>query len=530
MCVKKTFLILLTITIIFFSCRDKPSTVSIPIIPRDTSITRFNAYTNLALDSNYIQKFIDSEVKNEETAIKIKNFYNSRNNQYAWFNEEGLTEQAEAFWRLHQSTFNLSGDSTIYNRQLNEYMASLLNEDSTVVMPDIKRNIELNLTFHFYKFARITFSNKVNPEELQWHIPKRKLETTAMLDSFLNQSQKDWRPMNASFYRFRDKVFQYSEISKIGGWQKIEMKQKQLKAGNKDSIIIRLKERLALTGDYNGEDSSALFSHELEKAVKRIQKSYGHRQTGVLDESLIKELNVPIEERIRQMLINIERMRWMPEENKRYIVANIPDYRLYLVEADTVILDIDIVVGKSANKTVIFTDKLKYIVFSPYWNVPRSIIRNEIVPAMNRNSNYLSRNNMEITGMSNGLPVVRQRPGRNNALGKVKFIFPNTYNIYFHDTPSKSLFEKEKRSFSHGCIRLAKPFELAKYLLRDKPEWTDDRIRKAMNRNSEQWVTLTESVPVFIVYFTSWVDKKGLLHFRDDIYQHDSRMASHLFK
>lgn len=522
-------LLLLLIAVISHSCQEKKTVASIPVIPRDTTITPLNAFTNLMLDSNYIQKFITSEVKNEEISIKIKNFYNSRNNQYAWFNEEGLTEQAKAFWGLHQKTFILLKDSLLYNRQLTENMQVLMNEDSSIAASGIT-DVELNLTFHFFRYTGIAFNNKVNPEELQWHIPKRKVETTALLDSFLYRTRKDWQPMNSSFYRFRNKIFEYSQISRAGGWPIIEMKQKEIKRGNKDSVIIKLKKRLALTGDYNKPDTSILFTEEFENAVKRIQKSYGQQQTGIINTELIKELNIPIEDRIKQMLINIERMIWMPEQSSRYIIANIPDYRLYVIEQDSVVLDMAIVVGKAGNKTVIFSDELKYIVFSPYWNVPGSIVRNEIVPAMNRNSSYLKRNNMEVTGTSNGLPVVRQKPGRNNALGKVKFIFPNTYNIYFHDTPAKSLFEREKRSFSHGCIRLSKPFELVKYLLKDEADWTDKQIHEAMNRNSEKWLTLKEPLPVFIVYFTSWVDKEGLLHFRDDIYEHDSRMTDHLFK
>src|SRR5690606_26657582 len=130
----------------------------------------------------------------------------------------------------------------------------------------------------------------------------------------------------------------------------------------------------------------------------------------------------------------------------------------------------------------------------PYWNVPYSISKNEIMPAMKRNSNYLTRNKMEITGYSNGVPIVRQKPGPHNSLGLVKFIFPNSYNIYFHDTPSKSLFERDQRAFSHGCIRLHQPFELAKYLLKDQPEWTDEKIKEAMNGDKEKWVTLPKSI------------------------------------
>jgi murein L,D-transpeptidase YcbB/YkuD len=149
---------------------------------------------------------------------------------------------------------------------------------------------------------------------------------------------------------------------------------------------------------------------------------------------------------------------------------------------------------------------------------------------MKQSSSYLRRNNMELTGWNNGLPIVRQKPGSSNALGKVKFIFPNRYNIYFHDTPAKSLFEKRQRTFSHGCIRLEKPLELAQHLLRNDPKWTNLKIKVAMNAGSEKWVKLKENVPVFIIYLTAWVDKDGMLNFRDDVYGRDDRIEKHLFR
>jgi murein L,D-transpeptidase YcbB/YkuD len=208
------------------------------------------------------------------------------------------------------------------------------------------------------------------------------------------------------------------------------------------------------------------------------------------------------------------------------ILVNIPEYRLYVYEDNREVLAMDIVVGKTSNPTIAFNDAIEQIVFSPYWNLPPNIIRNEILPAMKKNPNYLRNHNMEITGNEDGLPVIRQRPGPDNALGGVKFMFPNKYNIYFHDTPSKSLFRSNRRAFSHGCIRLSQPFELAKYLLKDKQEWTDEAIRKAMNGRSEKWVKLEQKVPVSITYYTSWVDPFGNIQFRDDIYGHDKELAN----
>lgn len=183
----------------------------------------------------------------------------------------------------------------------------------------------------------------------------------------------------------------------------------------------------------------------------------------------------------------------------------------------------DIVVGKISHQTEIFSDTLENIVFSPYWNIPASIVKNEILPQLNKNSSYLKNNNMEITGNLNGLPIIRQKPGPDNSLGAVKFLFPNQHNIYFHDTPAKSLFERKSRAFSHGCIRLSQPFELAKYLLKDQPEWTDSEITKAMRSGKEKWVRLVKQVPVSIIYYTAWVDREGLINFRDDIYGRDEQ-------
>ena len=238
-----------------------------------------------------------------------------------------------------------------------------------------------------------------------------------------------------------------------------------------------------------------------------------------------------VDDRIKKLLINLERMRWVPKQPERdLIIVNIPEFRLHVFENAGKLFSIKIVVGKAANNTVIFTGQLKHVVFSPYWNVPPSIVRNEILPALNRNRNYLSKMNMEQTGSSGGLPVIRQKPGSANALGKVKFIFPNSYNIYFHDTPSKSLFNQEARAFSHGCIRLAEPVKLATYLLRNQPEWTTQKMNVAMSSSIEKWVPLKQSLPVFITYFTAWVDSEGLLNFRKDIYGHDERLAKQLFE
>jgi len=173
---------------------------------------------------------------------------------------------------------------------------------------------------------------------------------------------------------------------------------------------------------------------------------------------------------------------------------------------------------------VIFTGNIKYVVLSPYWNIPPSILKNEILPAERRNPGYIARHNMEWKGSQ-----LRQRPGPDNPLGQAKFLFPNSYNIYLHDSPAKKLFGEEKRTFSHGCIRIADAEKMANWILRNRPEWTSEKIKIGMNSYKEKYITVTGQLPVFIGYFTAYVDAAGQLNFRDDIYGHDKKLAKYLF-
>jgi murein L,D-transpeptidase YcbB/YkuD len=188
-----------------------------------------------------------------------------------------------------------------------------------------------------------------------------------------------------------------------------------------------------------------------------------------------------------------------------------------------------VVVGKDGHNTTLFSDLMTTIVFSPYWNVPPSIVKKEIIPGMDSDQNYLDEHNMEITGEENGLPVVRQKPGLDNSLGKVKFLFPNSFNIYLHDTPAKELFNKDIRAYSHGCIRLADAEKMANYLLKNNNKWTPEKINEAMNSGEEKYVKLNDPVPVFITYYTAWVAENGQLNFRNDIYGHDKEVAQKMF-
>ncbi len=341
-------------------------------------------------------------------------------------------------------------------------------------------------------------------------------------------SSLDGDPIARQYSLLEKAVEDYQKLKEKDDWAEIKLPagQNSLKVHSRSAVLEEIKKRLSLLGDFRAISNNEVFTPKLEDAVMRFQRRHGLEETGVINSAVIRALNVPLDTRIKQLQVNMDRLmaETMKAGGKR-IVANIPEYKLHVFENKREVLSMDIVVGKTTNQTVVFDDMMEQIVFSPYWNVPESIVRNEILPAMRKNSRYLRNNNMEITGTKDGLPEVRQKPGPQNSLGKVKFLFPNKYNIYFHDTPAKTLFQKKSRAFSHGCIRLSNPFELARYLLKDDPDWTEEAILKAMNAGSERWVTLKEQVPVSIIYYTAWVDRSGDVNFRDDIYGRDKEIA-----
>jgi len=273
------------------------------------------------------------------------------------------------------------------------------------------------------------------------------------------------------------------------------------------------------------QDTACIFDSTLFFAVQNFQRRLGYTQDGIIGQSIIAEINYPLAKRIESIIVNMERCRWVPVAlRKNYLVINIPEYKLHVYENDRLAWSMSVVVGQPAHKTVIFNGDIKYIVFSPYWNVPASILKNEILPGIRRNKNYLAAHNMEWSGGN-----VRQKPGPNNSLGLVKFLFPNDYNIYLHDTPAKSLFEESSRAFSHGCIRLSEAQKMAEYLLRSDTAWNREKIVAAMNAGKERYVTLKKNPePVFIAYFTAWVSADGKLNFRKDVYNRDARLAEML--
>lgn len=483
----------------------------------------FSNQEKVKFDSAKLTEFMAKYPQLISFKKELDSFYFKRQYAYAWFDDKGLIEQAA---NLYNHIQNITGEGLKNKLPYQTEFALMMGTDyadSTNV------NTEIMLTAQYFAYAKNVWTG-LSEKEIQsnnWYIPRKKISYTVLLDSLLDgKDLLNSPPIYRQYSLLKDQLKKYEEMKKAGGFNVIDDVKKSLKKGDSSVIITAIKKWLYISGDLAISDTSSVFNDNLKTAVKKIQRRFGLTIDGVIGKELVKELNVPIETRTQQIMVNMERSRWVPVSVATdYLVVNIPEFKLHAYENDSLLWSMDAVVGKPVHNTVIFSGKIKYVVFSPYWNVPPSILKNEILPAIRRNRNYLATHHME---WSNGL--VRQRSGPDNALGLVKFLFPNSYNIYLHDTPSKSLFSQSSRAFSHGCIRLSDAEKLANYLLKNDTAWTAEKIYTAMHLGKEEFVTLKKQEAVFIVYFTAWVDSEGQLNFRKDLYNRDNRLAAMLFE
>jgi murein L,D-transpeptidase YcbB/YkuD len=347
----------------------------------------------------------------------------------------------------------------------------------------------------------------------------------------------------------------YIELARQDDGEQLPAIKKTIAPGDVYPGVPRLTKLLRLVGDLpanaNVPADATTYNGALVDAVKNFQRRLGQDPNGRIDAQTLAELNVPLSRRVRQMQLTLERWRWLPVlYQKSPIVANIPEFRLRAYDKDFNIgVTMNVVVGKAmGHDTPVFSDTMEYLIFRPYWEVPYSIIRAEMIPHIVRDPDYLAKKGFEVVDSKQnvvsggtvtsevldqlraGKLFIRQKPGPKNALGLVKFIFPNSYNVYMHDTPSTEFFAKSRRDFSHGCIRLEKPADLAAWVLRDNPGWTPERIHAAMNGSTTQQVNLAHPIPVLIVYATVVVLEDNLVHFYDDIYGHDAALEAVLAK
>jgi L,D-transpeptidase YcbB len=495
---------------------------------REQAIYSKENYSELNIDSTQLQAFLKGNQASDSIQNQVIQFYSWRGFQNAWLNTNGLSLAATNFHEQLQSDSQIFDDKSLENKTLDSlFRMASADEKQFVKLPKNVETLEMLLTITFFKYAEKVYGGATtSTRNLDWFIPRRKKNYLTLLDSLVSKNTNNMvqEPVNECYTRLKEKLILYRNIQSSGGFGPIIIDKKTLKLGDSASYVPTIKKHLFQTGDLASQDISPIFTTDLEVAIHNFQHRMGLDETGKIDPPTLKELNETVDFRIKQIMVNLERLRWVPVNmEKNYLLVNIPEFRLHVFENNEQIWQTNVVVGKAARRTSIFRGNLNTVVLNPYWGIPPRIAREEIAPKVKRNPNYLSNNNMEVVDGN-----YRQKPGVNNALGKMKFLFPNNYSIYLHDTPSKSLFEENARAFSHGCIRVSDPKRLAFHLLKNS-EWTQNKINAILESNTNTNLTVKPSVPVYIAYFTAWVDNKGQMNFRKDIYDLDNKLSSEVF-
>ena len=383
---------------------------------------------------------------------------------------------------------------------------------------------DLLLTDAFLLFGSHLLSGKVDAENIvpTWCLTPRTHDLAAALDTALDAGDVTTvlgglSPDHPAYHRLRMALADYRALAARGGWMPVG-KGPAMRRGDSGPRVDHLVQRLFATRDI--DTIAPAFDDVVEAAVRRFQHRHSLEEDGVAGVRTIAALDVPVEERIRQLELNLERWRWLPETlGSRYALIDIPSFSLQVIENGRTVLEMRIVVGKDYQRTPVFSSEIGEVVFSPYWNVPASIAAKEIWPRVSRDRGYLAREHMEV--LSSGR--IRQTPGPWNALGRLKFLFPNPHGVYLHDTPAKSLFARAVRAFSHGCMRIEQPVELAEYLLRDTGLTREEIIARSES-GIEKTVKVLHPLPLHVLYWTALVDESGVVHFTPDIYSRDAAL------
>jgi murein L,D-transpeptidase YcbB/YkuD len=506
------------------SCKPQKRVSNVDHLPTDLKGS-MNYRSNFPFDSTAIAPFFKSYpelagYENNVLSIYRKNKYN-----HIWFDRNGVIEFANSVYSKVQD-LDAEGVSSKFPYQ--DKLEGIFKDEIENTLNETNTEIMLSCMFLFYAQKVYKGVDDKTSTALEWLLPRKQISYSELLDSVMLNPKllnRDERVLFRQYYKLRDVLQKYREIEKRGGWNPIVLdpKFKSFRPGDTAKAILQIRERLFVTGELKQNNQSGMYDSELREAVKKYQLLNGSKPDSRISKDLVAKMNVPVGDRIKKIIVNMERFRWISPEvihSDELIFVNIPSFNLMFFRNGKSEFESPVVVGKTMSKTVIFSGKMSYIVFSPYWNLPQSIIKKEVKPGLAKNPNYLEQHNME---WNNG--QVRQKPGKKNSLGLVKFMFPNSNDIYLHDTPSKNLFERESRVFSHGCIRVGKPRDLALEILKDDPNWTPAKVDAAMNSGKETSYSLKNKIPVYIGYFTALVNEQGEINFYQDVYDRDDRLA-----
>jgi len=492
----------------------------------------------------------------------LQSFYEPANYQLAWTSNHQPTPQALAVIQ-GLKTSDLKGltpddyDASRWDQRLAQLPSS---------SPEQQARFDAALSVCAMRYISDLHIGKINPQHFKFNlnVGPKKLELAEFVRTRIVNADASSIPATIDsveppfpgYARTKQALQHYLALAKQDDGEQLPLPGKAVAPGENYAGVPRLTRLLRLVGDLPAAASvsagSNVYEGPLVDAVKRYQSRHGMESDGKLGAQTVKQLNIPLAERAKQLELTLERWRWVPYAfTSPPVVVNIPEFRLraYNNEGQPP-LTMNVIVGRSfRTQTPVFERDMKYIVFRPYWNVPMSIQRGEIVPAVTKNRNYIAQKNYEVTTPSGqvvtsgpisdevleqlktGKLFVRQKPGPTNALGLVKLMFPNEYNVYLHSTPSPQLFSQTRRDFSHGCIRVEKPAELAAWALRNNEGWDLARVQAAMQGSKDNvQVNLAQPIPVLILYGTAVVEDDGTVMFFDDIYGHDATLEKALAK
>ncbi len=484
-----------------------------------------------------------------------------------WFTNRGVKASALAdLFKTIESDALLSKKGNIYKQT--KYLKSKFKKDNNrPIDKELLLDIQLTslaksyLNFHIYGSIKWqNFQNKLrrmrrNKLAGDWVTvtPKYDIEKL-LLTQPMSKIVATTTPTSFGYGKMVKELKRLKRIKRQGGWRKIR-NSSQLRFGKSGNEVKRLIRRLSSSGDYTCavNRGSNKFGSCLKKAIKRFQRRHGLYPSGQINSYTLQKMNISVDWKIKKVLLNLDRIKRLPvqDKNERHIMVNIPDFRLYYKEKGREKLSMRVIVGDKEHHTPIFSNKISFIVLNPYWIIPDSIVKKSMIPNILKNPNYIADSGYEVrrtynthtrpikTSKINWARVLRngqtkrykfmQPPGKRNALGKIKFKFPNRFSVYLHDTPNKKLFKKGKRSFSHGCIRVSDPQALLATFAPHERSVNYSRAKRILRGKKETQLNLAHHVPVHIVYLTAWINSDGLLHYRNDVYNYDKKQLRSIY-
>jgi murein L,D-transpeptidase YcbB/YkuD len=493
-------------------------------------------------------------------------FYGGRSGKPAWFHRG---TPVPAAWQLYDAVrkCDLEGlEASDYHIRPLDSLLRRFNRKAYWHRrwePEAGADLDLMLTDAFLRLSRHLLMGRVKfkiPQD-DWHIGRERMDFPAYLEQTLRE-RRDARdalqrltPPQPEYGRMKYWLGEYLRIAERGGWPKVS-DGAPLGPGSDGPRVAELCRRLRAGHELAAASCSEIFTPDLEAALRRFQGSHGLDTTGIADARTLKQLNVGVRERIDQIELNLECWRWLPQDlGERHIRVNIADYRLGAYQGGEEVFSMKVVVGRKEDSTPVFSDRMTLVQLNPSWNVPATIAGEEMLPELIKDPEYLAKHDMEALSdwSESAVPVqpdtvdwsevepekfpfrIRQKNGDASALGRIKFVLTNPFNIYLHDTPAKKYFERDKRALSHGCVRLADPLKLAVWALGQDPRdsqgsvWTRERIEADIAKGKETFIPLPgKGIPVHILYWTCFVDPEGGLQFRSDVYGWNRQMEKAL--